>query len=213
MSEIEKVTDDLEDINPWIEIWTRPRQTIDWIIDNNASFITTTILIYLGGVHFGLTHAEFNNTGDKKEVIDIFTASILISGLGGLVTYSIWIWSIDFCSLWFGGKGNFKKTQIAFAWTMVPLIAGIVLKLIGYVLFEEELFKSETPDINGSQFFTIALWIYGILEIMLGVWHTVLVVVTVSHVQKLSIIKSIFSILLAFVLLMLPFFVIGLLTR
>jgi hypothetical protein len=213
MSDIEQTTDDLEEVNPWTDIWIRPRQTIDWIVENNSGLLTTIILIYLGGVHFGIAQAELNDYGDRKEVLDILKSSILISGLGGLITYNIWIWAIDFCSSWFGGKGNFKKTQIAFAWAMVPMIAGLILALIGYALFEEDLFTRETPNINGSQFFTIALWTYGILEIILGVWHIALIVVTLSQVQKLSIMKSIFSILLAFVLVMLPFFAIGLLMR
>lgn len=204
MSDLEQTTEDIEEVNPWTDIWVRPRQTIDSIIENYANLLTTIILIYLGGVYFGIGQAELKDFGDRKDVSDIITSSIFISGLGGLLTYNMWIWAIDFCASWFGGKGNFKKTQIAFAWAMLPMAVGLILTLIGYVLFEEELFTSETPNINGSDFLTISLWTYGILEVVLGVWHIVLLVVTVSQVQQLSIIKSIASIVTGFLILILP---------
>jgi len=204
VSDIEQTTDHIEEVSPWTDIWVRPRQTIDWIIDNYSSLLTTIILIFLGGVYFGIGQAELKNYGDKKEVSNILTSSILISGLGGLITYNMWIWSIDFCASWFGGKGNFRKTQIAFAWAMLPMAAGLILTLIGYVLFEGELFTSETPNINGSGFLTISIWTYGILEVVLGIWHVVLLIVTVSQVQRLTIIKSIASISTGFLILILP---------
>ena len=81
------------------------------------------------------------------------------------------------------------------------------------LLFEEELFTSETPNIDGSDFLTISLWTYGILELVLGVWHIVLLVVTVSQVHRFSIIKSIASILTGLLILILPLIGLVLLMR
>jgi hypothetical protein len=213
MSDLEQTTDEIEEVSPWTDIWVRPRQTIDWIIDNYASLLTTMFLIYLGGVYFGIGQAELKDHGDNMGVSTIITMTIFVSGFGGLLTYNIWIWAIDFCASWYGGKGNFRKTQIAFAWAMLPMAAGLILTLIGYVLFEEELFTSETPNIDGSDFLTISLWTYGILELVLGVWHIILLVVTVSQVQRFSIIKSMASILTGLLILILPLIGLVLLMR
>ena len=209
MSDFEQTTDDIEEVSPWTDLWVRPRPTINWIIENQASLATTFILIYLGGVYFGIGRAELKDYGDSMEVGTILTNSIFISGLGGLIIYNVWIWAIDFCAMWFGGKGNFRKTQIAFAWAMLPMAAGLILTLIGYALFEEELFTSQTPSIDSSVFLTVCLWTYGILEVVLGLWHVVLLVVTVSEVQRFSVLKSLASIVSGFLMLILP--VIGLL--
>jgi hypothetical protein len=213
MSDFEQTTNDIEEISPWTDIWVRPRQTMDWIIANYSSLLTAIVLIYLGGVYFGIGQAEIKDYGDKMEVGRILTMTIFVSGFGGLLTYNIWIWAIDFCASWFGGKGNFRKTQLAFAWAMLPMAAGLILTLIGYVLFEEELFTSETPNIDGSDFLTISLWTYGILELMLGVWHIALLVVTVSQVQRFSIVKSIASIVTGLLILILPLIGLVLLMR
>jgi len=214
MNDLEKATDDIEEeVNPWTDIWVRPRQTIDWIIDNHSNLLTTTILIYLGGVYFGIGQAEFKDYGDKMDVSKILTMTIFVSGFGGLLTYNIWIWAIDFCASWFGGKGNFRKTQIAFAWAMLPMAAGLILTLIGHVLFEDELFTSDTPNIDGSDFLTISLWTYGIIELVLGIWHVVLLVVTVSQVQRFSVAKSIASIITGLLILILPLIGLVLLMR
>lgn len=87
---------------------------------------------------------------------------------------------------------------------MLPMVAGLILTLIGYALFEEELFTSDTPTINGSDFLTISLWIYGVLELALGAWHIVLLVATVSQVQRFSVVKSIASIVAGLLILILP---------
>ncbi|MBI3221193.1 MAG: YIP1 family protein [Bacteroidetes bacterium] len=204
MSDLEQTTGDIEEVNPWIDIWSRPRQTIDWIIENNSSLLTTVVLIYLGGVCFGIRQAEVKELGDKISVGTILTMTLFVSGFGGLLTYNIWIWAIDFCASWFGGKGNFRKTQTAFAWSMLPMVAGLILAIIGYVLFEEELFTSETPNIDGSDFLTISVWVYGILELALVVWQIVLLVATVSQVQRFSVAKSIASIVTGFLILIVP---------
>lgn len=206
MNEIERTPEILEEVNPWIDIWFSPQKTINWIVNNYSSELTIIILIYFGGVYFGIGQSELKNYGDKISVGNIFINTILLSGLGGLLTYNIWIWAIDFCAHWFGGKGNFRKTQSAFAWAMLPMVAGIILTLIGYVLFEEELFTSETPKINESDFLTISFWMYGIIEFVLGAWHICLLVLTVSQVQQFSIFKSIASIVTGLAILILPLF-------
>lgn len=205
MQDTQEIMDDIEEVNPWTDIWVRPTKTIDWIVENHSGLLTTLFLIYLGGVYFGIGQAELKNIGDRKEVGDILQSALLTSGLGGLVTYNMWVWAIDFCAGWFGGKGNFKKTQIAFAWSMLPSVASIVLAAIGLILFEDELFKTDTPTINSSDFLYISLWTYAIIEIVLGVWHIFLLVTTVAQVQRLTIIKSILSIGIGFILMLLPF--------
>jgi len=214
MSEAKEIADGgsvQEEINPWIDIWLRPRKTIEWIVNNHPSIVTSLVLIYLGGVYFGIRQSEIKHYGDWKETQAILTSAILVSGLGGLIAYNILIWSIDFCALWFGGKGNFKKTQAAFAWSAVPSIAGIILTVLGYILFENELFTSETPMISGSIFLKISFWTYGILKLILGIWHVILFVVTISAVQRLSILRSILSLLTGAFLIMLPIFGIAIL--
>jgi hypothetical protein len=127
-----------------------------------------------------------------------------VSGIGGVIVYQLWIWAIDFCAMWFGGKGTFKKTQTAFAWAMLPTIVALLLSLISYVLFGDELFKSYTPKIDTSQFLTISYWVLGSLEVVLGIWHFVLLVATVAEVQRFSALKSVASLVTGFLILILP---------
>jgi hypothetical protein len=198
------IEEDTEEINPWTDIWIRPRQTIDFVINNSPSILTSVVLIYLGGVHFGIGQAEMKYYGDRKTISEILTTSIFISGLGGLLTYHLWIGAIDFLASLFGGKGNFRKTQAAFAWAMLPMIAGLILTIVGYIFFEEELFMSDKSNTNGSGFLTISFVVYRVLEVVLAIWHAVLLVVTISQVQRLKIAKSIVCVFGGILLLTLP---------
>jgi hypothetical protein len=211
MNYLEQTTQDTEEINPWTDLWTQPRQTINWITGHFPSLLVTLALLYLGGVCYGIEQAQLKEQGDSMEASQILTTALFLSGFGGLLTYSLWIWAIDFCASWLGGRGNFKKTQIAFAWAMLPLGARLILTLIGYALFDQELFTSDRPVIDGSDFLTIAMWIYEILGFVLGVWHVVLLIVLVSQVQRLSVIKTIASIAIGFLMTLLPFILIVLL--
>lgn len=196
--------DDIEEVSPWTDIWVRPRKTIDWIIQNYSNWLVTAILIYLAGVNFGIGQAELKNYGDIKTAGKILVNSLLVSGLAGLITYNIWIWSIDFAASWFGGRGDFKRTQIAFAWSMVPTVVALILSLISYLLFDEEMFTSSKTAIENNTFLFVSFWILAILEGVLAIWQIVLLVVTVSQVQKISIMKSIASIVIGFMLMITP---------
>jgi hypothetical protein len=91
MSDPKQTPDEIEAVNPWTDIWVRPRQTIDWITDNYSSLLITLILIYLGGVCFGIAQAELNRYGDSMSVGTIMALAIFLSGFGGLLTYNLWI--------------------------------------------------------------------------------------------------------------------------
>jgi hypothetical protein len=208
MTVLDETEGDVEEISPWTDIWFSPRRTIDWVISNNYSLLTVGILIYLGGVHYGISQAELKNLGDTKETGSILVTCLFLSGLGGLVFYNLWIWAIDFCSMWFGGKGNFKKTQAAFAWSMMPIVIGLSLSVISYILFEDEMFTSYTPTIENNQFLAYTYWGIGTLEAILGIWHFALLVITVSQVQQFSAIRSFASIVSGILILLVP--VIGL---
>lgn len=197
-------TSEQDEINPWADILTSPRKTIDWIAHGNSNIWVTLILIYLGGVYFGLTQAIANSVGDRKTITEIFTSAFLISGLGGLITYHIYIWVIDFSASWFGGKGNFQKTQVAFAWSKIPSILGIFIIVAACILFEEELFMSETPTIDSTEFLRISYLVFMTIIFMIAIWYIVLLVVTLSEVQRLSIGKVILTLLTSTALFILP---------
>src|SRR3954470_23459921 len=108
-----EVLDGLEtDENPWLGMWLAPKRTMERLLDRNTSIATIALFIYLGGVCFGLNQSELKAIGDIKGSSGILFSAFFISGLGGLITYQIFIWAIDFCASWFDGRGTFKQTQL-----------------------------------------------------------------------------------------------------
>lgn len=184
-----------EEITPSSDIITRPRLTFRWLIANDSTLVVTLFLVYVAGVYYGLGQAEANHVGDRKSILSIISAALLISGLGGLITFNILIWIIDFCASWFGGRGNFRKTLIAFGWSSVPSVAGLFLVAIGYLLFEDELFTTDTSNIESNSFLNSSFLLYTAMKWILAIWHLVLLVIGISEVQRLSILKSIFTLL------------------
>ncbi|TAM98596.1 MAG: hypothetical protein EPN39_08680 [Chitinophagaceae bacterium] len=207
VSEIRNTEETPIEIDPWTDIWIRPRKTINWVINQNKGVLINLIFIYFGGVYYGITNAESSSLGDSMSLRHILLVALLLSGLGGLISYNIFIWLISLSGTWLGGKGDFKNLQSAIAWTMIPAIAGLVLAIIGYIVFGMELFQSD------KSYLVILIRIYGIIESILIIWHIVLTIITISEVQKFPISKAILSILIAVLIIAIPAIFIGYLAR
>lgn len=207
VSEIRNTEETPIEIDPWTDIWIRPRKTINWVINQNKGVLINLIFIYFGGVYYGITNAESSSLGDSMSLGHILLVALLLSGLGGLISYNIFIWLISLSGTWLGGKGDFKNLQSAIAWTMIPAIAGLVLAIIGYIVFGMELFQSD------KSYLVILIRIYGIIESILIIWHIVLTIITISEVQKFPISKAILSILIAVLIIAIPAIFVGYLAR
>lgn len=193
-----------DEINPWTDMLSSPRKTINWVTNGNSNLLSTLILLYLGGVYFGLAQAIANSRGDNNTITEIFSKAFLISGVGGLIYYHIYVWVIDFSASWFGGKGNFQKTRDALAWSMIPSIFGIFIVVAGSILFEEELFMSEAPEINASKFLTMSYLGFTGITWIITIWYVILLVVTIGEVQRLTIVRVVLTLLASTALIMLP---------
>ena len=134
-----------KEVNPWVDIWVSPRITIEWVLKNSSPAIAW-LLIYMGGVHYGVERAWSN--GWSGDVADLLQRAIFFSGIGGLFTYTIMIGTIQFVSTWFGGNGSFSKTATAFGWSMVPAVVSLVLTLIAYLFFGDDMFTADKSEIK-----------------------------------------------------------------
>lgn len=195
---------EFEAINPWSDIWLKPRATINWIITYRSSLLIPMLLIYLGSVYWGINQAHTKGSGDVQSTNYILFMAFFVSGIGGLIVYNFVIVLIDLTATWLGGKGNIKKTQLAFAWSLIPSMLSFIITIIVFGLFEDELFTIQTSRIDRYSFLSISLHVYTILIFILEIWHICLLLITLAEVQKISKVKAALSILIAALLIVLP---------
>ena len=198
----------------WNGILTRPRQTLKWILEKNPSQLIILTFIFFVGVFKEIAKAKPKDYSEANNLIDFLLTILLRGGLMQVVTYSLFIWGINFSSSWFGGAGNFKRTQIAFTWTLFLLfISGFVLTVFTYSFSDSDIFFAELPIIYQRDFLLTYKSIYAILHIILVVWYIVLIIIAISEVQKLSIWQSIGSLVCGLLIITVPLIIITLATN
>lgn len=201
IDEIE-IQSEVPDENPWFSIWFSPKQTAEYLLSGSTSTFTTYLLIYLGGVAFGVNQAELKVLGNVKESSDIFLNVLVFSGIGGLLSYNILIWAVDFVALSFNGKGGFKNTQTMFAWAFVPTIVSLFFKLLMYLFIGDEMFSGRRTI--HTEFDGIIYTAYAGLIWILEIWHIILLILLIGYAQKISFGNSFLCLIGGFLLLVIP---------
>ena len=128
---------DLAVENPWLTIWTRPRETIRGIVNHNPRYRMLAI---------GMAGGLLISTSALQEAAKSEGAGALLAGfLGGAMMIGvffllyIWIlgWWLGVVGRWLGGHARTREAQAAVAWGFVPALEAaipLVLVMLGIFL-------------------------------------------------------------------------------
>jgi len=185
--------------NPWLSMWTRPRATIQSIVDTNPEK-DVLLLASISGVSRALDKASINNLADTAPVSMVFVAAI-----GGIVSGIVGLYILGFLlrhsAHWIGGNANAEKTRAAIAWSSVPVAWGMLIWLPQLALFGRELFSASTPRMDATPFVALGL---GMLELGVGVWAMILFFKSIGQVNGFSAWRGLASFLIAVALVVVP---------
>jgi Yip1 domain len=192
----------------WNRILTHPRQTINWVLERNPGQLTLLAFIFFAGIFKEIEKSLTTNYGNSADLIELLF-TILHGGLLKLVTYTILIWGVSICSSLFGGKGNFKKTQIALTWPLFLVVTcGFLLNIISYSVYDSAIFSTDISYFLKRDFLITFNWGFSILYFAFIAWYLSLIVISISEAQQFSIFKSISSIVCGFLVAVVPLFII-----
>lgn len=185
--------------NPWLSMWTRPRATIQSIVDTNPEK-HVLLLASISGVSRALDKASFNNLADTAPLSMVF-----VSAMGGVVSGVVGLYICGFLlrhsARWIGGSANAEKTRAAIAWSNVPIAWGMLIWVPQLMLFGRELFSASTPRMDASPFAALGL---GTLELGVGVWAMILFFKSIGQVNGFSAWRGLGSFLIAVALVVVP---------
>lgn len=186
--------------NPWLSIWTKPRATIAWIVQENPNR-SLWLLAAIYGFCSLLNLFQSMALGNSLGIIGILILAIIIAPFYGYISFSIWSWFVFWTGKWFKGQGTFKSVRASYAWSCVPIIVNIPLWLLMVILFGHQLFTNfpDSQNLPSSQIFT--LFAILIVKVILAVWSLVIFLNALAEVQKYSIGRSIFNVVVAAVIL------------
>ncbi len=195
-------------LNPWFMMFVRPRQTMRQILDGDSTRFVV-LLAMLGGVLTVLDRASIDGMGDRIPVSTIFAMAIPIGVLVGLIMLYLGGAVIQWTGSWFGGRGTAAEVRAALAWGRMPFYwAGLLwLPYLGF--FGGEVFMGEMPSVEAQPWLLFVLINLAVLEMGMGIWGRVTLVLAVAVAQRFPAWKSLGSIVLAMVLVVAPLVVLA----
>lgn len=193
----------IEDKDIFTKIWTSPRLIFKYINDNNYNKHVNMLLI-LAGITNAFDRASTKNLGDNVSLIGILALCIVLGALLGWIGYYLYSSLLSWTGKWLDGKGNSNSILTMLSYAMIPAILTLVLIFIQMGLYGVGIFQSNFDVFSGGLISNIIFFTTSILELTLGIWTLVLIVIGLSEVQKISVPKAILNMLLPPLVILVP---------
>ncbi len=193
-------------MNPWMRIWTRPRETIARIVAVNPNQ-SLWLLAAIYGFCSLMNMFQSMALGQVLTTAAIVALGVILAPFWGYLTFTVWSWFVTIVGKWFRGAAHFREVRAAYAWSCVPITLNIPLWLLMVILFGHQLFLN-FPDAHLlPQRQTLLLFAILIAKVVLAIWSLVIYLNALAEVQKFSILRAIFNVMVAgFIVAVLVFF-------
>jgi len=196
-----------EILNPWVSMWTKPRATIQQIVDTNPERLVL-VLAAIAGFSQALDRASMNSNGDTLEWPTIFLIAAIAGPISGLITLYIGSALIRWTGHWMSGNASSQNIRAAMAWSSVPIIWALILWIPALILFGQELFTTEPPIIDATPSLILIFLGFAAIEITIGIWVIVVFLKCLGQVQGFSAWKALGNVFLAGLVVIIPIVII-----
>jgi hypothetical protein len=193
---------------PWLTMFIRPRQTMRQILDGDPTRFVVLLAMF-GGVLMVLDRASIDAMGDRMPVTSIFAMAIPVGVIVGLIMLYLGGAVIRWTGSWFGGRATAAEVRAALAWGRMPFYWAGLLWLPFLGLFGGEVFMGEMPSVEAQPWLLLVLLNLAVLEMGLGIWGLVTLVFAVAEAHRFPAWNSLGSIVVAMVLIVVPFIVLA----
>ncbi|HDR6289205.1 TPA: YIP1 family protein [Bacillus cereus] len=198
-------------LNPWFSIWTKPRDTMKEIFISKPKNVF--LLILLGSFVQTLDRASSKDMADS--VSNPFSMILLIifsTFFMSLIYYFLLPALFNWVGKKLGGQGTFEKTRYSVAYSYIPYVYSLILVWVpSFFLIGIENFTSETPKMDSSLTLTLLFLIWGIIDIVIGIWTIILSLKCLGEAHQFSAWKALLTIILSFMIIIVPLVIIVLL--
>lgn len=189
--------------NPWISMWTRPRETIQQIVTSDPTRLVL-LLAALQGISGTLDQASINSAGDRLELPTLLAAVVIAGPVLGILSLYIGAALLRWTGNWIGGQASSQHIRTAIAWSSVPIIWSLLLWIPELWLFGKELFTSETPRLDADVTLSFSYFGFALVEFTIAVWALVVYLKCLGQVQGFSAWKALGNSLLAILVIVVP---------
>lgn len=193
----------VQTLNPWISMWTKPRETIQQIVASDPERLVLLLAAVVGVSNF-LDRAATQEMGERIELPLILTAALIAGPIFGLISLYVGSLLLRWTGGWLGGTADYRNIRAAMAWANVPVIWALPLVIPQLALFGSEVFMSEKPNIGASGSLTAAYIGFRLIDIVIALWTLVLFLQCLGQVQGFSAWKALGNMLLSALMVAIP---------
>lgn len=190
-------------VNPWTQIWVKPRETIRKIVKENPKQ-RFAILSFLYGLPLLFHSAQNLSLGDTFTTIGIVIVALVLATFVGMLALTIASGLIYWTGKWIGGKAEYYPVRAAVSWSNVPNIIAIIVWAIMIYYFREQIFQGNFDQMKFAGNQTILITGSLFVQAMISIWSFIILVKGIGEVQNFSAWKGVLNVLI-------PFFMVGIL--
>jgi hypothetical protein len=172
-------------INPWWGMWVKPKATIRSIVDTNSRYGFIG-LCFLYGLVQTIHGAQVMSLGVKLPLWGILALSLILSIPWGFICFSLSTLLIYFMGKVLRGQGSYHEVRAAVAWPSVTSIFSLISIGILILTFQDLFFYRNFSEMIPQDWRVFLIVPFILIEAVLGIWRFVMLIMTVSEVQKFS---------------------------
>jgi len=194
--------------NPWLSVWTQPRQTVRSIVNTDPKYgFVALSAIY--GFPMALNLAQNFSLGGRVPLWSILIGSLIVCIILGMIGISISTWLLHVTGRWIGGKGNYQTIRTAVAWSNVPNIVTTLMWVVLFGVFGGLVFSKQFTEMQFVGFQAGIVFIIFLIQAVISVWGFVILLQGLSEVQQFSLWKALLNVLIPFVIVVGIFWLAG----
>ena len=190
-------------LNPWVSMWTKPRTTIQQIVDTNPDHLVFLLTVIYGFGRLLVITDETGLVGSDVELQMIFVHAVILGPSVGIIFLYISCVFLRCTGSWINGKASSQDIRSALAWSSVPHIWALLLWIPIIAIFcINQMSIKTTFDANPSLSFIFP----GMLAIQIGVniWSFVVFLKCLGQVQGFSAWKALGNLILSGLVIIIP---------
>lgn len=194
--------------NPWLSIWTKPKQTVRSIVDTDPKFgFLALSAIY--GLPMALNFAQNFSLGEKVPIWAILIGALIVCTIFGMIGISVSTWLLHVTGRWIKGKGSYQMIRTAVAWSNVPNIVTILMWIVLMSVFGRAVFNKQFSDTHFIGFQAGIVFIVFLVQAVISIWGFIILLQGLSEVQGFSVWKALLNVLIPFVIVVAIIWVVG----
>lgn len=194
-------------VNPWLEIWTKPRETIRAIVKFDPKYLFF-LLSGIYGFPLVLQFAQNLSLGERASTLTLFVIALLLSVFIGMLGITIISRLLYWTGQWIGGRATYSHVRAAVTWSNVPNVVNVVIWLVMMGVFGARLFTRGFAEATFVGHELTLVFFAFLIQVVVAVWGFIIALKTLGEVQGFSAWKALLNVLIPFFMVAIGFWVV-----